>query len=52
MQLTGGRLVGQNSQGEDPQILDNGRAVSLPSADANVRSYFVEPTGSTPAKTK
>jgi hypothetical protein len=52
MQLTGGRLVGERSQGIDLQILENGHAVSLPSADANVRIYAVEFTNSTPAKTK
>jgi hypothetical protein len=52
MQLTGGRLVGERSRGADLQILENGHAISLPSADANVRIYVVEFTSSTPAKIK
>jgi hypothetical protein len=52
MQLTGGRLVGERSQGVDVQILENGHAVVLPSADPNVRIYEVEVTNSTPVKTK
>jgi hypothetical protein len=52
MPLSGGRLIGERSQGVGVQILGNGRAVALPSADANVRIYWVESTESTPAKTK
>ncbi len=43
MQLSGERLVGERSQGVSVQILENGHAVSLPSGDANVRIYWVEP---------
>jgi hypothetical protein len=43
MQLTGGRLIGERSEGVGVQMLDNGRAVSLPSSNANVRIYWVEP---------
>ena len=46
MQLIGGRLVGEPSRGADLQILESGHAVSLPSADANVRIYVVESTDS------
>jgi hypothetical protein len=42
MQLSGARLIGERSQGVDVQILENGHAVALPSADANVRIYWVE----------
>jgi hypothetical protein len=52
MPLTGGRLIGERSQGVDVQILENGHVVSLPSADANVRIYELEFTNSSPKKTK
>ncbi len=47
MQLTGGRLVGERSQGVGVQILEDGHAVPLRSADANVHIYWVEATDST-----
>jgi hypothetical protein len=50
MQLTGGRLIGERSQGVGVQILENGYAVSVPSVDANVRIYSVESADSTPEK--
>jgi hypothetical protein len=50
MQFTGARLIGERSHGVDVQLLENGRAVSLSSADANVRIYWVEPAGSTEAR--
>jgi hypothetical protein len=49
MQLTGARLIGERSQGEQLQTLDNGHSVPLASGDANVRIYLVKFTGSTPA---
>jgi len=49
MQLTGGRLIGERSQGVDVQLLENGHAISLPSADAKVRIYLIKFTESTPA---
>jgi hypothetical protein len=52
MQLTDGRLIGERSQGVDVQILENGHAVPVPSADANVRIYLVELTDSTPARVR
>jgi hypothetical protein len=52
MQLTGGRLIGERSRGVGLQILENGHAISLPSADANVRIYVVEFANLTPAKIK
>ena len=52
MPLTGERLVGERSRGVELQILENGHAVALPSADANVRIYAVEFSKSTPAKTQ
>ena len=52
MQLTGGRLIGERSQGVSVQILGNGRAVALASANENVQIYWVESTDSTPAKMK
>ena len=52
MQLTGGRLVGESSRGVDLQILENGHAISLPTADAKVQIYWIEPAQSTPAKIK
>jgi hypothetical protein len=50
MPMSGGRLIGERSQGVEVQILENGRAVALPSADPHVRIYWVEPT--TAASTK
>jgi hypothetical protein len=50
MQLTGGRLIGERSQGVGVQILENGHAVSMPSVDANVQIYWVEPTASPPPR--
>jgi hypothetical protein len=49
MQLTGERLTGERSQGVDVQLLGNGHAIPLPSADASVRIYSIEFTDSTPA---
>jgi hypothetical protein len=49
MQFSGARLIGERSHGVGVQLLENGRTVSLPSADANVRIYWVEPAGSTAA---
>ncbi len=49
MQLTGGRLMGEPSQGVDVQLLESGHAVPLPSTDASVRIYLVEFADSTPA---
>ncbi len=49
MQLSGGRLIGERSQEVGVQILEGGRAVSLPSSDANVRIYWVAPSDSTRA---
>ena len=42
MQLTGGRLIGERSEGVGVQMLEGGHAVSLPSSNANVRIYWVE----------
>ena len=50
MPMTGARLIGERSQGVDVQILENGRAVALPSADPDVRIYWVEPTTAPSAK--
>jgi hypothetical protein len=50
MQFSGARLIGERSHGVGVQLLENGRAVSLPSADASVRIYWVEPTSSTEAR--
>ncbi len=50
MQLAGERQVGGRSQGVGVQILGSGRAVLLPTEDAAVRIYWVEPPDSTPAK--
>jgi hypothetical protein len=44
MPLSGARLIGERSQGLGVQILENGRAVPLPSVDPDVRIYWVEPT--------
>jgi len=44
MQLSGERLIGERSQDVDVRLLGGGRAVSLPSTDANVRIYWVEPS--------
>ena len=52
MQLSGARLIGEPSHGVDVQILENGHAVPLPSADANVRIYWVESTDSTSTQKK
>jgi hypothetical protein len=52
MQLTGGRLIGERSRGVDLQILENGQAVSVPTADANVRIYFLEFANSSSANPK
>ena len=46
MQLTGGRLIGERSEATSVQILQDGRAVPLPSSDSNVRIYWVEPANS------
>jgi hypothetical protein len=50
MQLTGGRLIGERSQGVGVQILGNGHAVSMPSPDATVQIYWVETTASTSSR--
>jgi hypothetical protein len=50
MQLTGGRLIGERSQGVNVQILENGHAVALHNADPNVRIYWVDPPDSTDMK--
>jgi hypothetical protein len=43
MPMAGARLIGERSHGVEVTILENGRAVALPSADPNVRIYRVEP---------
>jgi hypothetical protein len=43
MQLTGGRLIGERSEGVGVQLLEGGRAVSMHSGDENVQLYWVEP---------
>lgn len=43
MPMSGARLIGERSHGIGVEILDNGRAVALPSTDPNVRIYRVEP---------
>jgi hypothetical protein len=43
MQLTGGRLVGERSEGVGVQLLEEGQAVSMQSGDANIQLYWVEP---------
>jgi hypothetical protein len=43
LQLTGGRLIGERSEGPSVQLLQGGRTVPLPSSNANVRIYWVEP---------
>jgi hypothetical protein len=52
MPMIGARLIGARSQGVGVQILENGRAVPLPSADPDVRIYWVEPTGPASAKVR
>src|SRR5262249_11084200 len=44
LQLSGARLIGERSQNVGGRLLDGGRAVSVPSSDANVRIYWIEPT--------
>jgi hypothetical protein len=44
MQLSGERLIGERSQDVGVQLLEGGRAVSVPSTDENVRIYWVEPS--------
>jgi hypothetical protein len=41
MQLTGGRLIGERSQGVGVRMLEGGRAVSLSEAE-DVQVYWVE----------
>ena len=43
MQFSGARLIGERSQGVSAPILERGTAVALPSSDANVRIYRIEP---------
>jgi hypothetical protein len=50
MHFSGARLIGERSHGVGVQLLENGRTVFVPSADANVRIYLVEPSGSTEAR--
>jgi hypothetical protein len=52
MQLSGGRLVGERSQGEEVQILENGHAVPVPTADPGVHMYWVEHAVPKPAEVK
>src|SRR5262249_38322127 len=42
MQLAGGRLIGERSEGTSVRLLQDGRAVPLPSSDSNVQIYWVE----------
>jgi len=44
MQFSGARLIGERSLGVSAPVFEHGRAVPLPSSDANVRIYRVEPT--------
>jgi hypothetical protein len=50
MRFTGARLIGEPIREVGVQLLDNGRAVPLPSDDANVRIYWVEPAGAAVAR--
>jgi hypothetical protein len=43
MRFSGARLIGERSQGVSAPILEGGTAVPLPSSDANVRIYRMEP---------
>jgi hypothetical protein len=52
MQLTGGRLIDERSQGVNVQILENGHAIALQNSDPNVRIYWVDSTDSPGKKTR
>ena len=52
MQLSGGRLIDERSQGVNVQILENGHAVAVQNADPNVKIYWVDPPDSTETKTR
>ena len=52
MQLSGGRLIGERSQGTNVQMLENGHAVALQNTDPNVRMYWVESTDSADTKSR
>jgi len=52
MQLSGGRLIGERSQGTNVQMLENGHAVALQNTDPNVRMYWVDPTDSADTKSR
>src|SRR5262249_49215017 len=52
MQLSGARLIGERSQGMSVPILEGGRARAVPSSDANVRIYWVEPAQPEPSTSR
>jgi hypothetical protein len=43
MRFSGARLIGERSEGLSAPVLEGGTAIALPSSDANVRIYRVEP---------
>ena len=49
MQFSGARLIGERTEGVSAPILEGGRAIPLPSSDANVRIYRIEPVKPAPA---
>ena len=40
--LNGARLIGERSEGTTLRMLDNRKAVELPSGDPNVSAYWIE----------
>jgi hypothetical protein len=52
MRFSGARLIDERSEGVSAPVLEGGRAIALPSPDANVRIYRVEPTKSGDATAK